>query len=42
MNYTELDDCVNADVLYNRNGLYILHDKSKSPEMLYFAADDYG
>ena len=41
MSYIEFDDCVNADILYNRDGFYILHDGSKSPEMLYFAADDF-
>jgi len=41
MNYIEYSDCVNAEVLHNSIDLVILHDKSKSPEMLFFAVDDF-
>jgi len=41
INYIEFEDCANADVLHNRDDLYILHEKSKVPEMLFFAADDF-
>jgi len=41
MNYIDYEDCKNADVLYDCDELILLHDKSKTLEMLYFATDDF-
>lgn len=41
MNYIDFEDCENSDVLFDCDGLILLHDKSKSPAMLYYATDDY-
>ncbi|MCL2002445.1 MAG: GNAT family N-acetyltransferase [Oscillospiraceae bacterium] len=41
MNYIDFDDCKNAEVLHDRDGLILLRDTSKTPSMLYFAADDF-
>jgi len=42
MHFVEYADCANADVLSNCDDLVLLHDKSKQPEMIFFAADDKG
>ena len=42
MNYLDFEDCVNAAVLCDSDGFILLHDTSKTPAMLYFAADDFG
>lgn len=42
MNYIDYDDCENAEVLYDRDDLILLHDKSKTIAVLYFATDDFG
>ena len=41
MNYIDFSDCENADVLYDQEDLIVLYDKSKTPAMLFFAADDF-
>ena len=41
LNYIEFSDYVNAEVLYNNNDLVMLHDRSKSPEVLFFATNDF-
>ena len=41
MNYIDYEDCENAEVLYDCDELILLHDKSKTPAMLYFATDDF-
>jgi len=41
MNYISFEDCENAEVLANDDGLILLIDKTKSPAMLHYATDDF-
>jgi ribosomal protein S18 acetylase RimI-like enzyme len=41
MNYIDFDDCKNAEILCERSDLILLKDNSKTPSMLYFAANDF-
>ena len=41
MNYLDFDECRNAEILYDNDGLILLQDKSKIPAMVYFATDDF-
>ena len=41
MNYTEYDECKNAEILLDCDDLILLIDKSKTHAMLYFATDDF-
>jgi ribosomal protein S18 acetylase RimI-like enzyme len=41
MNYIDYKDCSDAEVYVKRNGLILLKDESKTPAILYFAADDF-
>ena len=41
MNYIDYDQCKNADILHDDDGLILLHDTSKTPSMLYFATNDF-
>jgi len=41
MNYIELDECKNAEVLYDSSDMILLYDKSKTPAMLHFAVNDF-
>ena len=41
LQYVDYEDCLNSDVLLNHPGAVLLIDRSKSPAMLYFAADDF-
>jgi len=41
MNYIEFDECKNAEVLSDDDGLIMLQDKSKIPVMIYFATDNF-
>jgi len=41
MNYIDFDDCKNATIICNDDKLILLHDKTKSPSMLYFAVNTF-
>ena len=41
MNYLEFDECKNAEILADDDGLILLQDKSKIPMMIYFATDNF-
>ncbi|MCL2372928.1 MAG: hypothetical protein FWC78_05955, partial [Defluviitaleaceae bacterium] len=41
MNYIDFDDCKNAVITCNDDNLILLHDKTKSPSMLYFAVNNF-
>jgi len=41
MTYIEYSDCTDADLLSDDENMILLHDKTKSPAMLYYATDDY-
>jgi len=41
MNYIDFGDCKDAIILYDNDDMILLHDKSKTPTMLYFATNDF-
>ncbi|GHV32417.1 hypothetical protein FACS18949_03250 [Clostridia bacterium] len=41
MNYIDFDECKNSEILYDKEDLILLQDKSKIPSMIYFAANDF-
>lgn len=41
MNYVDYEDCANAEIIHDRDDLVLLLDRSKTPAMLYFGADDF-
>jgi len=41
MEHLDFEDCENAEVIRDTDGLLLLLDRSKSPAMLYFAANDF-
>ena len=41
MNYIEFEECKNAEIMHNNDNFILLRDKSKSPHMLYFAANNF-
>ncbi|MCL2593687.1 MAG: GNAT family N-acetyltransferase [Defluviitaleaceae bacterium] len=41
MNYIDFDDCKNAEILHDSNDLILLYDRSKSPIMTHWAADNF-
>ena len=41
MSYIDFDDCESAEILHDDDDFIFLRDKSKSPAMLYFAANDF-
>ena len=41
MNYIDFDDCKNAEILHDGDDLILLHDKTVTPSILYFAVDDF-
>ena len=41
MDYVGFDDCKEAEIIYDNDDVVLLHDKSKTPAMLYFLANDF-
>lgn len=41
MNWIDYDDCKNAKVLHDCDDYILMHDSSKTPAMLYFAANNF-
>ena len=41
LNYADFDDCQNAEILIDEKQFILLINRSKTPNMLYFATDDF-